>query len=102
MTTRSALHPRAIADGFAEMIRGESEVQSLHYTTDAGVTTFWLRVVPMAVERERSFFAEWARYAADHPDVVTRLHVINPRFYDEASVSDQLVPADARPVSLQG
>ena len=102
MTTRVAADPRAIADAFVVTIRGEPEVESFHFTTDAGVTTFWLRVASMPLERERTFFAKWARHAVDHPDVATRLRVINPRFYDEASAADQQVPADAQRVPLQG
>ncbi len=102
MTTRVAVDPHAIASAFAELIRSEPEVESLWFTTDAGGTTFWLHITSTTLNRERVFFEHWTRYAADHPDVTTRLHVINPRFCNETSISEHFVSADAQPVPLQG
>lgn len=95
MTTRVVVDPRATVGAFADMIRREPEVESLWVTIDAERATLWLWIKDAPLDREHVFFEHWARFAADHPELQTRLHVTNPRFHDETTSFESFIPTDA-------
>jgi hypothetical protein len=85
---------------FAEMVRGEQAVQRLwarHQHRD--YFEFWLLTTPIEAETERRIYDAGGALRKQFSEANIRLRILNPRFFDQEDLSEQ-VPAGAEEIPL--
>lgn len=100
MAVADQVSPAKVGKTFAESVRAESAAKQLWVRSHRDYFELWLITEPVEADVERRLYAATLLLHDRFPEAYIRLHLLNPRYFEEFNPSDT-IPPDAEEIPLR-